>query len=363
VRRPPLLVGAVAAVAAVAAVVVAGAFSVPANALTVDGVSISRATLNRDLAVIQQNQAFGCYLDASVAVRSANQAALPTMTRNGGATYDTRYVDFWLSQQINNLLVEHLAASEHLSFDATALAAGRSDLLGNISSTLAEAAAATGQSAVCAPSGAAIVSTLPSAMVDELVRAQAAGDLVLSHAAGYGLGTTDLARFFSSHQSAFQTICLSGIQTTDQATANTVRSAIVAGEPFATAAQADSTDTQSAANGGALGCFSANEGAYDTVAADVKGLAVGQLSQPLANNGSYLLLVVTSEQPAAFDAVIPAVRQAILADGSAKATKQLSGLTKTARVSIDPRYGRWSGASGIGIQSPLTPPKTDLLEP
>lgn len=362
--RHPLLSGALAVLVVAGAVVAVGAVSVPATAVTVDGSSISQATLNQDLATIRNNDAFGCYLDASVEVRSAGEASLPALGgQSSSGSYSTTFVDFWLSQVINNLLIEHLATSQHLALDATALTAGRADLANSIEATLAETAAESGQSEVCAPSGQAIVSTLPSSFVDELVRAQASGDLVLARAAGYGLGTAELERYFDAHPGSFRTICLSAIEVATSASASTIRQAIEAGEPFAAAAKADSTDTTSAANGGALGCYSANEGAYSTVAADVKGLAVGQISQPVADNSAYLLLEVTSYEPAAFGAVQSAVRQAILGVGSAKASKELSSLTKSAQVSVDPRYGRWAGASGIGIEPPKAPVAADLLNP
>ena len=364
-RRHSLLYGALGVPRDRGAVVAVGAVSVPANAVTVDGVSISRATLNQDLATIQQNQAYNCYLDASVAVRSGGAARAPEVqSSTASGAYDTAFVDFWLDQQINNLLVEHIAATEHLNIGAQALTAGRTDLAGSITQTLDEAAAVSGQNAVCAPSGASIVNTLPAGLRDELTRAQAAGDLVLAHAAGYGLSQSELARYFASHPTQFQTICLSGIQVASQTTAASVRAQIEAGQSFAAAAQANSQDATSAANGGALGCYSANESAYATVAQDTKGLAIGAVSQPVANSdGTYLLLEVTSFAPAAFDAVSSAVRQAVLGAGAAKASKLLRAATKVASVDVDPRYGRWSAASGIGVEGPATPAKVDLLNP
>jgi hypothetical protein len=364
VRRHPLLSGALAALIVAGAVVAAGAFSVPANAVTVDGASISRVTLDADLATIAQNQAFGCYLDASVAVRSQSSAGLPSIAGSGvSGTYDTAFVDFWLSQLVNNLLIETLAVRQHLPINATALAAGRDDFVSSISSTLDDAAAASGQSAVCAASGQAIVSTLPSGFVAGLERSQAAGDLVLAHAAGYGLGTGQLLRYFNGHQGQFRTICLSAIETATQATATTVRAAIEAGESFAAAATANSTDTTSAPQGGALGCYSANEGAYGTVSSDVNGLALGAVSQPVSNNSSYLLLKVTSYQPAAYDAVVPAVRGAVLDAGATKAARELAALTKSSTVDLDPRYGKWSGVAGVGIEPPPSPAAANLLNP
>ncbi len=361
-RRSPLLLGALAVVVATATVVVVGAFSVPSPAATVNGVSISRSDLNAQLNTIAENPAFGCYLDASVAVRSSNLASLPQMSGSGTGTFNTAFVDFWLEQQINNLLVEQLAAHQNLRIDAGSLGAGRDDLAGSISSVLANAAASSGQGAVCAPDGASVISTLPAGLTNQLVRAQAAGDLVLSHAAGYGLNTPELSRFFDGHRDQFDTICLSVIQVATESSATSLRAAIVGGESFAAAAKANSTDTASAANGGAVGCYSATDSAYTTVRADVKGLSVGEVSQPVANNGSYLLLMVTSTQPAVFDAVVPAVRQAVLAAGSTKAASELSRLTKSASVSVDPRYGRWSG-SGVGIHPPTSPRAADILNP
>ena len=363
-RRHPVLSGAVAVLVVVAGVVAAGAFSVPATALSVDGVSISRATLDSDLSTIQQNAAFGCYLDASVELRSDDSTGLPPIGGTGrSGTYNTDFVDFWLSEQVNNLLIEGLAARQHLALDATAISAGHADLTNAISTILASAAESTGQSAVCASSGQALLSTLPSGLVDALVHAQAAGDLVLAHAAGYGLGTAQLTRYFDAHQDQFQTICLSVIETASQATAAGVRSQIEGGESFAAAAVADSTDTTSAADGGSVGCISANEAAYESVADDVIGLGVGAISQPIDDNGSYLLLQVNSYQPAVFDAVVPAVRGAVLDAGSTRASKELAALTKTAQVNIDPRYGRWSGSSGVGIEPPRSPATANLLAP
>lgn len=362
-RRHPLLLGALAVVVVTGVVVVAGAFSVPSQAASVNGVALSQSTLDAQLATIADDAAFSCYLEASVVVRSGDLANLPSIGGAAAGTFSTSFVDFWLSQQVDDLLIEGLAARQHLAIDQRALRAGRADLTRSIDAVLGDAAASSGQGVLCAPSGAAVVATLPSSVLSTLVRAQAAADLVLSHAAGYGLGRGQLARYFVRHEAQFRTICLSAIQVPTEAAAVAVRTAIESGEPFAAAARADSTDPTSAAAGGALGCYGADDGAYPTVAADVKGLAVGQVSQPVANNGSYLLLLVTGVQPASFDAVVPAVRQAVLSAGSARASTELRLFTEHASVSIDPRYGHWSSKSGIGIAPPATPRSADLLDP
>jgi hypothetical protein len=32
-------------------------------------------------------------------------------------------------------------------------------------------------------------------------------------------------------------------------------------------------------------------------------------------------------------------------------------------VDLDPRYGKWSGVSGVGIEPPLSPAAANLLNP
>jgi parvulin-like peptidyl-prolyl isomerase len=360
--RHRLLVPATLVVLVLAGAIAAAAFSVPSPAVSVNGDTISRTTVNQDLSTIDQNAAFHCYLAADVAVRSNGGASVPSLGGTGvGGTYSTQFVDYWLSQLVDDLLIEQLAARQHLAITADALVAGRSDLENTISGTLAAAATSIGQQQVCAPSGQDLLGTVPSSMLDEMVRAQTAGDLVLAKASGYGLSTPELERYFAAHPTQFQTVCLSGIQVASQATATQVRTQIEDGQSFAAAAAADSTDATSAAQGGALGCYTPTETGYQTVVADTTGLAVGQVSQPVSNNGSYLLLEVTSVQPATFASVVPAVRQAVLAAGSKKASSELSAIAKSSTVRVDPRYGRWSGGTQASIEAPRQPSPADLL--
>jgi hypothetical protein len=362
VRRHLLVPGALAILAVAAVLVIGGAVGVPADAATVNGTGISRATLNADLAAINQNPAYRCYLAANIDVRSSGQASLPVVNGSGVAgTYNTGFVDFWLSQMINNTLVQNLAQSQHLTIDSGALAAGKADVVNTISAVLADAAQSVGQSEVCAPSAQLLLSSMPPALVTELVRAQASADLVLAHAAGYGITTDELARYFSAHPSQFTTLCISVIQTASSADASSVLQQIQGGLSFESAAQTHSTDSSSAANGGSLGCFVATSPQYAAVVQDTSGLSVSQVSQPISASGSYLLVKLDSTEPAAFDAISPAVRVAVLSAGSSKASAALKRATSTASVWVDPRYGRWSGGSTISVVPPSTPRTQDLL--
>jgi parvulin-like peptidyl-prolyl isomerase len=358
VRRALLLLVVLAAVVAVAA------FDVPSDAATVNGVGISRATLDADLGVIQAAPTYQCYLAASLALQSQDLAMLPAIGGAGIAkTVNTRFADFWLDQLVDNELIAQLAAARHLPVTPADLAAGRTDLVNSISATLTEVAQASGQSGACAPDGTSILSAVPPAFAARLVASQAAGDVVLAAAAGYGLSPAELASFYSGHRSQFDTLCVSAIETASEAAATAARAEIEAGTPFAVVAQSTSTDATSAADGGAIGCFAPTDPAYASVTSDTTGLAVGVVSQPKDDSGNYILLEITARRPTSFAAAGDSVRQAVLAAGSKVADRELKALTRQAHVTIDPRYGHWAGGTTVSVVPPANPPVSALLNP
>jgi parvulin-like peptidyl-prolyl isomerase len=327
-------------------------------------VGISRATLNSDLGVIQSTPTYECYLAASLALQSQDLATLPALEGAGGAkTVNTRFADFWLSQLVNNELIEQLAAKRHLAVTAEDLAAGKTDLVNSISATLTEVAEASGSSGVCAPDGTSVLDAVPAKFAQRLVASQAAGDVVLAAAAGYGLGPAQLAAFYAGHRSDFDTVCLSAIETSSEAAAATARAQIEGGLPFALVAETTSTDTTSAADGGAIGCFAPTDPSYGSVSQDIAGLAVGVVSQPKDDSGNYILLEITSRRPTSFAKAGDAVRQAVLAAGAKAADAELKAMTKDAHVTIDPRYGTWGRGAAITVVPPVSPPATALLKP
>ena len=347
-----------------AAAVAVAAFDVPSDAATVNGVGISRATLNSDLGVIEATPTYQCYLSASLALQSQNLAMLPSIGGAGGAkTVNTRFADFWLSQLVNNELIDQLAADRHLPVTKADLAAGKTDLVNSISATLTAVAQDSGQQGVCAPDGSSILGAVPPAFAARLVASQAAGDVVLAAAAGYGLAPAQLASFYTGHRSDFDTLCLSAIETASEAAATSARAAIEGGLPFALVAQANSTDATSAADGGAIGCFAPTDPAYGSVTSDTKGLAVGVVSQPKDDAGNYILLEITARRPTSFAAAGDAVRGAVLAAGAKAADRELKAMTKRAHVTIDPRYGQWGGGAAITVVPPVHPPTSALLNP
>ncbi len=352
---------------ALAAGIAAAAFSISSNAASVNGVGISRSTLNSDLTAIGQSSAYQCYLRDNEALQSSGASSLPPLYGVGGVdaswglfngTFNTEFADTWLDQMLTDETIHQLVAQKGLTVTASDLAVARTATANIITSDVTQAENQGGSTYACSGTGAQILNSMPASFIDRQVQAQADTDALLASAAGYGLGQAALQRYYNAHQGDFDTICLSGIVTASQAAANAAAAKLAAGQSFADVAKSDSTDTSSAANGGVLGCAVASE---TTLGTDVAKLPVGGVTAPLSVNGSYLILQLTKRTPSAsFAASLAAVRQAVLSAGEAKAGTVLRKVVAGSDITVDSRYGTWAKTT---IVPPSKPPVTSLLSP
>jgi hypothetical protein len=116
-----------------------------------------------------------------------------------------------------------------------------------------------------------------------------------------------------------------------EAEARTVKQQLDAGADFARVARAKSSDTQSARQGGALGCADGQQFVepFQTVVATQP---VGVVSDPVTTQFGSHLVLVTDEPPRAL------VQQV--------AIQEVLGRSRGKAVHIDPRYGTWDRATG-----------------
>ncbi len=345
----------------VAAGVAAAAFAVPRNAATVNGTGITQSALNSDLSAIAGSPSYQCYLLAQEAVRTNGQGTLPAVQGAGAGTYSTAFTDYWLGQMVNAQVIEQAVAARHSTVTAADVSAARSDLTASISSTIGEV---SGTQLQCPVTASQVLASLPSSFVNEQVQLQAASEALLAPTSA-GVTETDLRRYFEAHQSHFDTLCVSGIIASSTATASQLRAEVESGTPFAQVARTSSTDTASAAKGGALGCFTPAEPTYASLETDVGSLGVGQVTQPLAGgNGEYVLLEVTKRTPGSFSAVQSVVRKALLQSGEQHAGAVITAALRRSTVWVDPRYGTWTRRSAtLGVVPPTSPPADTLLSP
>lgn len=344
----------------VAAGILAAAFTVPATAFSVNGVTVSQARLESQLSTIDSSAAFQCLLSAEQAVSSGGTSSPITTSGAGTGTYNMSFVDYWLSQLVTTHVVSQLVAERGLHVAPVALAAARADLVGSYQQALA---AVEGSQYQCTTDPAAFVAALPPSLVRQQVQLESLDEVLLArHSAG--VSAAQIAQYYASHVDRFDTLCVSAIVVSTLADATKVEHELSSGTSFAAAAAANSTSSSSAAAGGAIGCYAPSSAQYLTLESDLKGLAVGAPSQPIQNSSGYLILELTSKRTASLSAVRAAVRTAVLESNTARVDAVIKQATRRAEVTINPQYGRWTPASVTsGVLPPLSPPAGAVLNP
>jgi hypothetical protein len=84
------------------------------------------------------------------------------------------------------------------------------------------------------------------------------------------------------------------------------------------------------------------------------------VSDPIDDNGTYLLLQITSRTPTPFSKAKAAVANAVQAKGSTATRSALAAVEGHSDVSVNPQYGVWVPVSA-SVLTPLAPEPTDVL--
>jgi parvulin-like peptidyl-prolyl isomerase len=131
------------------------------------------------------------------------------------------------------------------------------------------------------------------------------------------------------------------------------------GESFADVAASLSTDTQSAADGGNLGCQPQGSyvGEFEEAAFSQP---INEVGEPVETEFGFHLILVRSRGGLPFEEVEGQIRQILTeqsqGDTEALVSEWLSGAVAAADVTIDPQYGTWSSETGVvppeGAESP-----------
>ena len=350
----------VSAIVVTAAVAIGIGFAAPSNAAVVNGAGLSTSVVQSDLDAVVNNSAYLCYLNASALVRSNGSSGLSAVKGATPGTYSSNFVTLWMNQEITRTLLEQEAATAGIPAPSAAdLAQARVDLQSSIDSTLAQV---SGSQYQCPVTAAALLSGMPGAFVSRQVSAQALSEAFLAHAAGISITPAAVKAYYDANTSKFDKICISGILVSSKATAESLKSQLAAGADFATLASQNSIDTQSKAQGGAIGCFDPTSSQYQSVLTDVGGLKVGDVTDPLASQGgSYVLLTVTKRTTTPFDGLATIIRRTMVANAATKSSAAIGALLRSAAVSVNPRYGTWKATTAsAGLVPPIAPPAASI---
>lgn len=172
----------------------------------------------------------------------------------------------------------------------------------------------------------------------------------------------EVRAFYDDNQSQFDQRCVSHILVDDEATANDLLTQLQGGADFATLAQANSTDTGSAAQGGDLGCQAAGAFVPEFEAA-IDEATVGEVFGPVQTQFGYHLILVNSKGVQPFDEVEDQIRQQLEDPGVNPLDQFINEALADAEVEVNPRYGTWDTdqLTVVPPEGPASPTTTVVL--
>jgi parvulin-like peptidyl-prolyl isomerase len=209
--------------------------------------------------------------------------------------------------------------------------------------------------------GEDVFKDFPKAYQDELIRRQAQLDLLTLSLNGQS-GSADEASkaYYDAHKDEFASACVSHILVATQEQADDVKARIARGEDFAAVAKAVSTDTQSAQQGGELGCnINQDTGFVPEFLLAVFNQPVGEVGPPVQTQFGFHVIKVTKRDIPPYDQVKDRARQRLADSGQEKLLSWLQDTVSKAKIEINPRYGTFNKeGSSPGVVPPARPADT-----
>jgi len=310
--------------------------SVSPYAAKVDNGSISQDALQTELRSIAANGPYLALIESRQPVKGT-----------GAGTFDAAFTALALTRQIYYGLIGTELAKRKLAVGTPELTAARAEVVTQLQ-------------------GEDVLKAFPKAYQDELVRRQAQLDTLTLALNGVTGSVDDASKaYYNAHQGDFAKACVSHILLDSQDKAVAVKARLDKGEDFAAVAKTDSIDTQSAANGGALGCDITQDTGYDPAfLLAVAGQPVNQVGDPVQTQFGFHLIKVTSKTVPPYDQVKDAAREKLITSGQEKLLTWLQETVTKARIVVNPKYGTFdkTGASP-GVVPPTRPAVTTPTTP
>jgi parvulin-like peptidyl-prolyl isomerase len=329
----------------IAGVALAGCGSVQGYAAQVNSVVISRSSLDGELKDIAHNTKFVKAFDAP-----ANTT--PILGTTAG-TFNQGYVAQLLTERIDYALIHSELVRRHALPGAAAAATARREV----------AQRYTSQDPAVGP----LLAGFPTRYQDTLVERQAEIDALRGLLTKTDVSPEAIRAYYAGHPNQFVTgVCVRHILVRDQAMAAQLKAQLDAGADFATLAKANSTDHQSAVNGGKLtgsspdGCLNGQDvqGLVAQFSQAMLALPVNTVSQPVQTQFGFHLIEVTSRTVEPLDqAVVQAATQALEQPAQQAFTSLLNKLVLAASVKVDPQFGTFDkkGSQGPAVVPPKGP--------
>jgi PPIC-type PPIASE domain len=341
----------------------ASACNVAPTAAVANGTAISTGSLNSQLRTLESTEFGACLLQ----LENPQLTSASGQGAGGPGTYTMAFAGGVLESQVEQLLTQQFASSKGLSVSSADLSTAKSDLAstldGEISSAVQESTENGTTSFCVGPSGsnltgAQLLQGLPASVSAAQVLNQAYDEKLLAD--GANLSGSALFNYYVANKSEFTTECVSRIVTDSQDAANQVVAQLDAGASFAEVAKASSIDTQTAANGGSLGC-TYTEAEVDQ-ALEQSNITVNRPTSPVQDSGTgqWFIYEVTSQTLVPLATAKSVVRRELLQATANvnRVDKEIVIFAHRSDVSINPQYGTWDR---LTIAPPVAPPPQFLL--
>jgi PPIC-type PPIASE domain len=310
-------------VASLGALLAAGCGSATANAITVDGTTISRRTFERDVSALASNSKLKA-LDKQVAAQGSSSQRLFDAQGNASRVLTTS----WLNRLANQIVIDHEFTALHLTSTSADLTEGKSQFAQLF---------ASGSS-----NGTALVADFPTwFQTQEFGREARLVAVTRVIDARHPITQAQMLDFYKKNVGS---LCPSGInlahilvKTLPEAQA--IEAQLAAGAKFADLAHAKSIDTTSATKGGSLGCFASGQfvAVFEQAALKAK---VGVPTAPVHSQFGYHVILTTKYVPPTFASLQVQIRQQLIQQLNLVQKFVSTGLSK-AKVHVDPLYGTW----------------------
>jgi hypothetical protein len=351
--------------------VVVAALALPTHAAVVNGSSISQQALNADVSAIAGSPYYQCYLNSQAFLGSSGSQQLPPVVgagkgQNAGEhpTANNAFVATYLSTKVGDQIVLDVAAARHVSVGPAQLADARTSLTQQITGVMTQilqTAQAQNPRYSCSVTGRPVtgeqvLATLPTSFVDQQVQFVATASALQEDLAGVGSSEADLLGYYQRHRAEFDTVCFVPAAFSSQATAQAASAAIASGTPFAQEATKATQTLQQQCT------LLVDIAAQLPASANFGSLKPGGVTAPVAVNGTYYLLELTTRTPTPYATAKGSVSQAVQGAGARATQTALTAAERHASVSVDPRYGVWVPVRA-SVLTPFTPSPSDVLNP
>jgi parvulin-like peptidyl-prolyl isomerase len=284
-----------------------------AAAATVNGRDIDRASFERELKALNEND------------QLQEAAGANTLSGTGKKTVDSRLAAGWLTAVIYDALITG-------EFDRRKLKIDKEDK---------DAAGAQLATQFGDPK---VADAFPSWFRQRLVERNARAVAVRTALTGLSLSEESLHKYYDQHQSDFQQVCLSHILVKTEPEAAAVVAQIKAASDkkakFAEVAKAKSTDTGSAPKGGDLDCNAKGTFVpeFDEAAFS---LPLNTVSAPVKTEFGFHVLLVRERRTEPFEEARAQAKTLLNSQSQEAFRTFLDKAARQAKVKVDPRFGSY----------------------